>query len=217
MSWLNDDLLEKCGLRRALPKDGKSFFYIEQIPQIPRALSPLLANDHETMKALAAFVAGCPEGRLDSGDIARFYGSPAGQGRRIKKETIVKHAADFGLVAMENAYNGTFTLFACPTVVAPAPATRYLEPPELAVVLSAPRTDVSVKSGSTLARLAALRAADVLTDTEFARLNARVEPPPPRPPSAAPTHLPGFAPAKSDAGALRAATAADARAEAGLG
>lgn len=184
--------------------------------EAPRAPSPLLANDHETMKALAAFVAGCPEGRLDSGDIARFYGSPAGQGRRIKKEAIVKHAGDFGLVAMEHGYDGTFTLFACPTVVEAAPATRYLEPPPLAVVL---RTDATVKSGSTLARLAALRAADVLTDAEFTRL-ARNEPSPP-PPHAAPTHLPGFAPARIqtpfDAGALREQPSADARAEAGLG
>ena len=40
VSWLNDDLLEMYGLRRALPKDGKSFFYIEQIPRV-RTTKPL--------------------------------------------------------------------------------------------------------------------------------------------------------------------------------
>jgi hypothetical protein len=151
----------------------------------------------------------------------RALGLPIGprrklEGRCIKKEAIVKHAGDFGLVAMENGYDGTFTLFACPTVVEAAPATRYLEPPPLAVVL---RTDATAKSGSTLARLAALRAADVLTDAEFTRL-ARNEPSPP-PPHAAPTHLPGFASARIqtpfDAGVLREQSSADARAEAGLG
>ena len=67
-------------------------------------------RDAEGMRALAAFVAGRPDGTLDSGELARFYGSAAsGQGRRIAKATILAQAEHFDLVVRNKTASG-FTL-----------------------------------------------------------------------------------------------------------
>ena len=53
--------------------------------------------------------AGRPEGTLDSGELARFYGSVLGQGRRIAKATILAQAEHFDMVVRNKTASG-FTL-----------------------------------------------------------------------------------------------------------
>jgi len=211
-------------------------------PAPSRETIPLVSEirDTEGMRALAAFVAKCPQGRLalskddEDPDEARFG---------LSKETIRAQARSVGLVVHENAKCGVFTLLS--TVNRPerwalfseaedlsrlAGATAALapsaavEPAPLAAVLApvpapAPRTEVD--SGSIAVRLAALRAAGVVTGAEAEELARRARadelrelrvrdpptslealraagiPPPPQPRES--THLPGFAPATAPA------------------
>ena len=51
VSWLNDDLLEKYGLRRHIPKGDKSFFYIEAIP---KSVTPKPLNSPWSLVAAGA-------------------------------------------------------------------------------------------------------------------------------------------------------------------
>ena len=80
-------------------------------PAPSRETIPLVSEmrDAEGMRALAAFVAGRPEGTLDSGELARFYGSALGQGRRIAKATILAQAEHFDLAVRDKTASG-FTL-----------------------------------------------------------------------------------------------------------
>ena len=166
-------------------------------PAPSRETIPLVSEmrDAEGMRALAAFVAGRPEGKLDSGELARFYGSALGQGRRIAKATILAQAEHFDLVVRNKTASG-FTLATtlnrtarwalvseaeeaarparapveAPAAVepAPAPAASYPEPAPRAEdeLFSYVRADALLDSGSTGARLAALSAAGVLTGAE---------------------------------------------------
>ena len=167
-------------------------------PAPSRETIPLVSEmrDAEGMRALAAFVAGRPDGTLDSGELARFYGSALGQGRRIAKATILAQAEHFDLVVRNKTASG-FTLATtlnrtarwalvseaeeaarparapveapAPCVEpAPAPAASYPEPAPRAEdeLFSYVRADALLDSGSTGARLAALSAAGVLTGAE---------------------------------------------------
>ena len=133
-------------------------------PAPSRETIPLVSEmrDAEGMRALAAFVAGRPDGTLDSGELARFYGSALGQGRRIAKATILAQAEHFDLVVRNKTASG-FTLAttlnrtarwalvseaeeaarpARAPVEAPAPSAAvepvpsYPKPPPLAAVLA---------------------------------------------------------------------------------